>query len=191
MKNRIANNERGFTVIEASVVILLIGIIVVIATPKVVSAMREHRLSMGTREVADFIARAKAQAVSQNKKSSLMIDTAGRRLGMAIYDSTNTNIVDTIYMPLPQGVIFQLPASVTPPVTGAPTSNAVSFPAYQTSTTVFKQDFTSRGFPDVAAGTINALYLTNGVSYRAVTLNSVGGVRSWWWEGGTWVGAGQ
>jgi Tfp pilus assembly protein FimT len=185
----IAKGQRGFSVIEGAIVVLLIGVILAIATPKIVQAMREHRLSMATREVADFIARAKAQAVSQNKTSSLMVDTAGRRIGMAIYDGTS--IVDTIYMPLPQGVIFQTPPSVTAPVTGAPTSSAVSFPSYQGSSTVFKQDFTSRGFPAVAAGTINALYLTNGKDYRAVTMNSVGGVRSWWWENSTWVGAGQ
>jgi Tfp pilus assembly protein FimT len=191
MRDPIAKGQKGFSVIEGAIVVLLIGVVLAIATPKIVNAMREHRLSMATREVADFIQRAKAQAVSQNKKASLMVDTAGRRLGMAVYDSTNTNILDTIYMPLPQGVIFQTPPSVTAPVTGAPTSSAVSFPAYQGSSTVFKQDFTSRGFPSVAAGTINAIYLTNGKDYRAVTMNSVGGVRSWWWENSAWVGAGQ
>jgi Tfp pilus assembly protein FimT len=190
MRDPNAKGQKGFSVIEGAIVVLVIGVILAIATPKVVSAMREHRLSVGTREVMDFIQRAKAQAVSENKKSSLLVDTAGRRLGMAVYDGGG-NISDIIYMPLPQGVIFQTPPSVSAPVTGAPTSSAVSFPAYNGSTTVFKQDFTSRGFPAVAAGTINALYLTNGRNYRAVTMNSVGGVRSWWWENSTWVGATQ
>jgi Tfp pilus assembly protein FimT len=168
--------------------VLAIGILLAMSTPKILNAVREHRLSIAARETADLIQRAKAQAVSDNRTSSLMMDTAGRRMGMAIYDSGGT-IVDAVYVPLPQGIDFQTPPSVTAPVTGAPTSAAVSFPAYGSSTTVFKQDFTTRGFPSVAPGTINAIYLTNGRSYRALTMNSVGGIRMWWWENGAWVGA--
>jgi Tfp pilus assembly protein FimT len=191
MQMRISEKDQlGFTVLEGALVVLVIGIIMAISTPKILNAMREHRLSVGTRTVADWIQRAKTQAVSDNKTSSLMVDTAGRRVGLAVYDGSGT-IVDTIYLPLPQGIGFERPADVTAPVTGAPVASAVSFPAYQSSTTVFKQDFTSRGFPAVSAGTINAIYLSNGRSFRAITMNSVGGVRTWWWEGGAWVGAGR
>jgi hypothetical protein len=39
----------------------------------------------------------------------------------------------------------------------------------------------------VTAGAINALYLTNGVTYRAVTMNSVSATTNFRWEGDQWV----
>jgi hypothetical protein len=70
----------------------------------------------------------------------------------------------------------------------APVSSAVSFPLKEGSSSTFQQNFNSRGFPVVAAaGAINAIYIGNGRSYRAITMTSVGGIRSWWWEEDQWV----
>jgi len=104
------------------------------------------------------------------------------RIGLVRYQSNGTTVDSIDYTPLPQGISFAVPANVTAPVTGAPTSSSVSFPAQGSSTTVFVQDFNSRGLPIVTAGAINAVYLTNGKTFRAVTVNCVGGVRKWSWR---------
>jgi Tfp pilus assembly protein FimT len=183
-------DERGFTMIEGAVVVLVAGVILALATPKILNAMREHRLSMAAREVTDLIQRAKTQALANNQRSSLIVDVAGRQIGLAVYDASGSTITSVNYVPLPEDINFQTPPSVIAPMTGAPTSSAVSFPSYSGSTTAFKQDFTTRGFPSVSsAGAINSVYLGNGRSYRAITLTSVGGLRTWWWEDGAWVAA--
>jgi hypothetical protein len=75
-------------------------------------------------------------------------------------------------------------------MSGAPTAKPVSFPKQGNSPKVFQQNFNSRGFPAVTTpGAVNALYLSDGEDYRAITMTSVGGVRVWYWEDGNWVAA--
>ncbi len=183
---RTNDSARGFTVLELSVVVLIIGVVAAAATPKITSAMREYRLNIALRQTADLIQRVKTQAVSDNRRSSLIIDTSNRRMGMVIHD-VNGVVVRTDYMPLPQNISFAIPSGVSAPVTGAPISRAVSFPGVDGSTTVFQQDFNSRGFPMVTAGAINAVYLSNGSSFRAITVNSVCGIRTFMWEHDHWT----
>ena len=79
-------------------------------------------------------------------------------------------------------------SSLPPPMSGAPVSASVSFPAKAGSTGLYEQDFNSRGFPAVAAGAINAIYVgSNNKSYAALTMNSVGGLRSWKWINNQWI----
>lgn len=185
MKSR--RQELGFTVVEITVVVLLIGAIVAFTAPRITNAMREYRLNMAVRQISDLIQRAKTQAMSDNKTVTLSVDTANRQAGIVIKDSSGTE-VSAQYIPLPQGIIFSRPASVTPPMTNAPYSSDVSFPAKSGSTTIFQQDFNSRGFPAVAtAGAINAIYLSNSRNFRALTLTSVGGISTWVWQTNQWV----
>lgn len=174
--------ERGFTLIEVTVIVLVAGAILAFATPKITNAMREYRLNASMQQISDLVQRVKMQAVSENTKSAIAIDTAGRRIGLVRYQADGVTVARIDYTPLPQGVSFAVPANVTAPMTGAPTSSAVSFPAQGSSTTVFAQDFNSRGLPIVVAGATNAIYLTNGQTFRALTVNCVGGVRKWSWR---------
>jgi len=170
---------------EAAIVVLVIGIVAVFAAPRIVDGMREYRLNMAMRQMADLVQKVKMQSVSDNRRATLTIDTANRRIGMITYDASN-NVLSTQYAPLPPGVSFAMPANNVAPMTGAPIANAISFPAPGGSTTVFQEDFNSKGFPVVNAGAINALYLTNGRTYRALTLNSVAGLRTFTWQGSSW-----
>lgn len=176
---------RGFTVLEITVTCLAMGIVAAFAAPGIVNGMREYRLNMAMRQMSDLVQKVKMQAVSDNRKASLVVDSANRKIGIITYDASN-NVLATQYVPLPPGVTFAMPASNVAPMTNAPITNAISFPAQGTSTTVFQQDFNSRGFPAVAAGTINAIYLTNGRTYRAVTVNSVSGMATFTWTGNGW-----
>jgi prepilin-type N-terminal cleavage/methylation domain-containing protein len=180
--------ERGFSAVEVTVVVLVIGVVLAFSAPRITNAMREYRLNSAMRQIADLIQRAKTQAMADNKKVTVRVDTANRRAGIVVYASDGTTEVRTDYVTLPQGVTFAMPNNVVAPMTGAPIARSVSFPAQGGSTTVFQQDFNSRGFPTVAAaGTINSIYITNSRTYRALTLSSVGGVRTWTWQTNQWV----
>jgi prepilin-type N-terminal cleavage/methylation domain-containing protein len=86
------DQERGFTLIETTIVILIVGSLIAISTPKITNAMREYRLNIAMRQMSDLVQRAKTQAVSQNKKSALAVDTAGRRIGLVYYLPNGTTI---------------------------------------------------------------------------------------------------
>lgn len=167
--------------LELAIVVLISGVVMAIATPKVTNAMREYRANIAMRQMVDALDRVKAQAVAENKRSAMMVDTANNRAGMATltYDTPSALwVVDTIYyIPLPQGVTFTRP---TASPTGVTSTTVTSLPSYGGSSTVFRQDFTSRGFPMVAAGTdVLSIFLGNGKSYRAITMTSVGGIRTY------------
>ena len=177
---------RGFTVMEITVVVAIAGIVLAIAVPNISNALREYRVNISLRQMADLVHRAKMQAIANNTQASIAVDSANRRAGLIIFNADGT-INRTEYVPLPTGVSFGRPTDVTAPVASVVVDRNISFPAQGTSTTVFQQNFNSRGFPVVAtAGAINVLYLTNGRTFRAVTVNSVGEVRRWTWDGSAW-----
>jgi Tfp pilus assembly protein FimT len=187
VSTRIDKSARGFTTLEITIAVCVAAVIAAISTPKLVNAMREYRTSLAVRQLSDMVQRAKVQAISENHTVALRVDTANRKAGLVVYD-VNNNEVRVDYINLPQGVNFVLPTGVTAPVTGAPTDRSVTFALKAGSTTIYEQNFTSRGFPAVAAGTVNAIYVgSNNQTYRALTLNSVGGMRTWKWESNQWV----
>jgi prepilin-type N-terminal cleavage/methylation domain-containing protein len=186
MLNRTGSKEHGFTLLESALVVVIIGIVAAFATPKITNALREYRMQSTMRRLADLMQQAKIQAVADNRRASLIIDTEKRRMGLHVFDNAG-NLLRTDYANLPEGVSFSMPQNVSAPMTGAPTTKAVSFPSYNSSTTIFKQDFTSRGFPAVTTtGQINAIYVGNGRNFCALTLNSVGGIRTYRWASGRW-----
>ncbi|PYP83935.1 MAG: hypothetical protein DMF61_21630 [Blastocatellia bacterium AA13] len=181
-----AGNARGFSVMETTVVVAIAGIVLAFAVPNITNALREYRINAGMRQVADLVHRARMQAIANNTQTSIAVDSANNRAGIIVFNADGT-INRTDYIPFPYGVSFGRPTGVTAPLTGVITNKNVSFPAQGTSTTIFQQNFNSRGFPVVAAaGAINVLYFTNGKTFRALTVNSVGEARRWSWDGTTW-----
>lgn len=187
MSSKMRRRESGFTVLEVTVVVVVAGAVLAFATPSITNAMRNYRLNVAARQMAGLVHRAKMQAVSENRRSSITVDVDGRRIGLVVYRPDNITVDHVEFVPLPSGIRFEAPPGNQAPIAGAPTDSCVSFPREDGIYNVHRQDFTSRGFPSVAAGTINAVYLTNGNSFRAVTLNSVGAIRTWTLEGSRWV----
>jgi len=175
-------NERGFTMVEITVVVLVAGIVGAIAVPRITSAMRSHRLNIATRQVLDTMKRAKMTAVSQNRTSAIGVDINGRRMGLVLFNTDGTvNSVE--YIPLPDGVSFQRPPGITANPEGVTGTGVVSF---NEQGGFYRQDFNSRGFPVVPFGGNVSIFLGNGRDYKAVTMSSVGGVRTFRLEGGDW-----
>ncbi len=186
MNRIIRQKEAGFSFVELAIVLLLVGIVAAFATPQITNAMRQYRLNMAIRQLTDLVQRGKAEAVAENRKASLVVDTNNRKIGLIVDDGSGT-ILRTDFVTLPEGVNFAKPANAAAPIAGAPTSLNVSFPAQNGSPTIFQQDFTSRGFLSVATpGTINAIYVGSNADYRAITITSVGGVRTFQWKAGAW-----
>src|ERR1044071_1988734 len=78
---RTHQSARGFTVLETTIVVLIVGVIAAFAGPKIINGMRQYRVGMAVRQMSDLIQRAKVEAVNQNRNVTLRIDTATSQIG--------------------------------------------------------------------------------------------------------------
>lgn len=67
------NHQRGFTVIEMTIVFLIIAIITAIAVPQVITYLRRYRVGIAARNVATALQRARFLATSNNKRAGITI----------------------------------------------------------------------------------------------------------------------
>jgi hypothetical protein len=134
--------------------------------------------------MTDTLKRAKMEAISQSRRSGVAIDVDGRRFGVITYQNDGVTIERIDYIPLPSGIVFERPSGETAAPEGVTAAGAVSFPL---KSGVYVQDFNTRGFPVVAAGTdVLSIFLGNGRNNLALTMSSVGGIRTYRFENKTW-----
>ena len=78
--------ERGFSLIEMTVVLLIIAVIAAFAVPQILAQMKMYRLGMAARNVATALQRARYLATSDNKRAGINI-AALQRIDIESYDS--------------------------------------------------------------------------------------------------------
>ncbi|MEW6208061.1 MAG: prepilin-type N-terminal cleavage/methylation domain-containing protein [Acidobacteriota bacterium] len=187
MKNQIEEKERGFTVLEIAAVVVVAGIAMAFAVPSITNAMRHYRLNSAMRQTIDVLNRAKTEAVAQSRQAGLVIDPEGRRLGVVYYQSDNATVDRIDFVSLPDGVSFQRPPQEAAPPDGVVTTGYLTHYSGQLDGYPL-QVFNSRGFPVVNSGPdVVSIFLGNGRDFRAVTMSSVGGIRSYRMNGNAWV----
>jgi prepilin-type N-terminal cleavage/methylation domain-containing protein len=82
---RPVRRERGFTMVEMAVVLLVIAIVAAFVVPQVISYMRKYRLGVASRNVATALQRARFLATSNNTRAGISI-TEIQRLQIEQYD---------------------------------------------------------------------------------------------------------
>lgn len=70
--------ERGFTVIEIAVVILIIALIAAATIPQALTYMRQYRLTVAGRNIATALQRARYLATSNNRRAGVHIPETGK-----------------------------------------------------------------------------------------------------------------
>jgi len=65
--------ERGFTIFEVAVVVLILAIVAGFVVPQVVSYMRSYRLVIGARNIATAVQRARFLATSNNTRAGIVV----------------------------------------------------------------------------------------------------------------------
>jgi len=81
--------ERGFTLVELMIVIVVIGILAAIAAPNYQSFMAQRRLNGAARQIMSDLMAARMQAVSQNRSIKVSFPTTAG--GTYTYDADDTN----------------------------------------------------------------------------------------------------
>jgi prepilin-type N-terminal cleavage/methylation domain-containing protein len=97
--------QRGFSIVELTVVLLVIVIVVAFVVPQVFNYIKRYRVSVAARNVATAVQRARFLATSDNKRAGVVILTEAQRLDIEEYDPEGLQEPSnrgTVY--LPQGI---------------------------------------------------------------------------------------
>jgi prepilin-type N-terminal cleavage/methylation domain-containing protein len=81
----IRESQRGFTVVEMTVVFLIIAIIAAFAIPQVMSYLKRYRLTVSSRNVATSVQRARFLATSNNRRAAIVF-TSPQQINIEEYD---------------------------------------------------------------------------------------------------------
>lgn len=82
--------ERGYTLIELAVVILVLGIVLMVAAPRLTPFLMETRLEASARQLASFCRYTNAQAVLTKTHLVLNIDIDTREYWLTTFIADNT-----------------------------------------------------------------------------------------------------
>jgi prepilin-type N-terminal cleavage/methylation domain-containing protein len=176
----------GFSIIEITIVVALIGVISAIAVPMFGNAIASFRLSGDARGVTNAAAVAKMRAASDFSRARIFIDLTANTHHIERWNKTTSS-----WQPeggvtaLSSGVSFNFaPVTVPPPNTQASIAQAgqciddMSMPIANTACIMFN----SRGVPidsTFAPTGADALYLTDGSAVFGVTVAATGMLRLW------------
>src|SRR5215217_3050410 len=73
LKSNPSRSECGYSIIELSIVILIVAIVAAFVVPQVIAYMRMYRLGVGARNVATALQRARFLATSNNTRAGIFI----------------------------------------------------------------------------------------------------------------------
>jgi prepilin-type N-terminal cleavage/methylation domain-containing protein len=97
-------NQRGVTLIELIIVMVIIAIGAVLTTPNISGWLTNYRLRIATRDVASTLRLAQLKAISTNTSYQVFFDTA--------HDSYILQYLDTLGTPWGEGGKQTLPTGV-------------------------------------------------------------------------------
>ena len=98
------SGERGYTIIEVVVVLMVMAIAAAFVVPQVVNYMRMYRLGVAARNVATALQRARYIATSNNTRAEIAVRDSGV-IDIIQYDTQgNTEPKDVGMVVLPEGI---------------------------------------------------------------------------------------
>jgi prepilin-type N-terminal cleavage/methylation domain-containing protein len=108
--SRTGQDQRGFSIIEIAVVLLIIAILAAFVVPQVVAYMRMYRLGVGGRNVATALQRARYLATSNNTRAGVSVAEL-QRVDIEQYDPAGVAEPQNMgVVHLPDGVTVSLDA---------------------------------------------------------------------------------
>lgn len=181
------NSERGFSLIEALVVLAVAFVMLAIATPSFLQAYRGYQLDNAASQVAGVLKATRTAAIRLNAQVPVncVIQAGGGQT--SIWSDSNVPVNDGTWQASEPGIILSgsvnlVAAGVVPNTAGL--AAAIRVPVLTaTPLNGIADKFDGRGAANPAAPGVFVLYVGNtaipAVGYRAVVLMPSGSIQVW------------
>ncbi|MBN2338755.1 MAG: GspH/FimT family pseudopilin [Acidobacteria bacterium] len=170
--------DRGFSLVELSIVLLMIAVLASFSIPMLNSSLRDMKIISDAQGIATTLTYAKLQAMAQMTSWKLSFDLANNQWQIERFDrDTGQYVMEQSVKTLSEGVsnsgiVFVAESASAP--TGFPT---------ESSTTI---TFNSRGIPIQSEGP-GIVYISNNNSHYAVSVSISGKVDTWRLQNQQWA----
>ncbi len=180
--NSLTARNRGFTLIEATVVLGILGLTLGFVLPSVRTGLLDYRLSAGAQDIVSQIQSARYSALRNNSMSSFVLMATSGQYGVDTNADGAVSGGQEVLLALQTGVTCT--SLSTPPVSGATSistgaKSGIGFTPRGTLTNLNS----STGQPDFSASFPSngvVIYLMNPTNeFVAVTVSPAGRVRTW------------
>jgi prepilin-type N-terminal cleavage/methylation domain-containing protein len=194
----IKRTQRGFSLLEITIVVAIVMVIAAMATPSLLTTVRRYQLDSSARNVQSILMRARYEAIRQNLRiPTVYAAAAGVNPPEFGLDLNNNGVLDAgePFLPLSSSVRM-IPAGGGQPAlasmganySGAtPVANPYQIYFGQVGTVVTNNVGCN---PPcwTEANTVYILYLQHTITqeWAAVTLTPAGRDRVWFWSSGAW-----
>jgi prepilin-type N-terminal cleavage/methylation domain-containing protein len=170
--------QKGFSLVELMIVIGIIGIIIAISTPNIVTGLPKYRVKSAARDLTSKIRKARSIAVKEHRNITIVFDTANNRYSIdgKWFPVEKDGNVRSLASRYGSGVSFGF-GNATNNVPGTGTGDPVSFSADQVTFSV-----------QALSNKLGYVYLTNnrGDAYAVGIRNLAGSIALRHWTGSAW-----
>ena len=179
------NRQRGYSLVEALIVVFIGLILTGLAVPMVQSALRSYTVNSAANNVSRLIGVSRYAGITQGRNSCTLF--AGNQFGLDP-DCDGAFGTNDSRVQIPNGVTVS--SSTTLSLTSLPFSPAPD--EFLSSCTTYAITFNTRGSKtrvcttDTGGAITNIFYLTGWGNTTAVTITGTGRARSWQFISGTW-----
>ena len=104
--HRRRRDERGFSLIELTVTMAVIGLMAMIGLPSMQDWLERYRVRTATQEMAAAVQLQRMRAVSQNADFSIDFDASGGTYALYQGDPSTGTLLDPLPHDLPMGVAY-------------------------------------------------------------------------------------
>ncbi len=182
---RRSNDTTGFTLVEALVVVALVGIVATVGAPYLQRLIHRGKLEGIARQTAIRLRMARLEAIKQSRPTALRIDRQAREmLALLDEDGDGQFAADEPLLgrePLPTGIDFTAPVDDPAPIAGFPTTSGGN---------VGQVTFGSDGSADAAGGIRLGDRRGNFLEVR-VEPRTTARIEIRKWDGSAWRAAGE